>query len=139
MDNGFGDLKLSHHVLKDLEYYGLSTPMPIQGQAIPVLLEGRDLIGQAKTGTGKTLAFAIPIIEKVDVERHAVQALIMAPTRELAEQVSGEMRKMGYNKRVKVAAVYGGKSISGEARLLRKGAHVGVGTPGRILDMLERR
>ena len=104
----FADLNLSPQLMKDLEYNGFKTPMPVQEMAIPMLMEGRDLMTQAKTGTGKTLAFGIPIIERTDVNSHDVQSLILAPTRELAEQVAGEMRKIGYNKKVKTAAVYGG-------------------------------
>jgi ATP-dependent RNA helicase DeaD len=138
--NGFSDLNLSRHVLEDLSYHGLKKPLPIQNQAIPMLLRGCDLIAEAKTGTGKTLAFAIPIVEKVDCNRREVQALVLAPTRELAHQVADEMRKVGYKKGVHVAAVYGGKSISNQARILRRGrVNVVVGTPGRILDLIERR
>jgi len=135
----FSDFNLSHHVLKDLAYHGLEKPMPIQGQAIPVLMNGRDLIAEAKTGTGKTLAFAIPMIEKIDCSLRNVQALVLAPTRELAEQVSGEIKKVGYQKRVQVGAFYGGKSISPQAKLLQRGVHVAVGTPGRVLDLIDRR
>lgn len=135
----FSDFNLSHSVLRDLEYHGLEKPMPIQEQAIPVLMEGRDLIAEAKTGTGKTLAFAIPIVEKIDCSMRRVQALIVAPTRELAEQVSGEIQKVGYNSKVQVGAFYGGKSIGPQAKMLQKGVHVVVGTPGRILDLIDRR
>ena len=135
----FGDLTLSPQLMKDLKHNGFESPMAVQALAIPILMEGRDLMVQAKTGTGKTLAFGIPIIERTDVNSHDVQTLILAPTRELAEQVSGEMRKIGYNKRVKIAAVYGGKSINSQAKMLQGGAHVVVGTPGRILDMIDRR
>lgn len=135
----FSDFNLSHHVLMDLEYHGLEKPMPIQGLAIPLLMSGRDLITEAKTGTGKTLAFAIPIVEKIDPAVREVQALVLAPTRELAEQVSVEIGKVGYNKKVRVAAFYGGKSISPQARMLQRGVHVVVGTPGRILDLIDRR
>jgi ATP-dependent RNA helicase DeaD len=138
-NEAFSDFNISHHVLKDLEHHGFEKPMPIQGQAIPVLMDGRDLIAEAKTGTGKTLAFAIPIVEKIDLNARSVQALILAPTRELAEQVSGEIQKVGYNKRVRVAACYGGKAINPQAEQLRRGAHVVVGTPGRILDLIQRR
>ncbi len=139
ISNGFGDLNLSHHVLKDLEHHGLEKPMPIQDQAIPVLLQGRDLIAEAKTGTGKTLAFAIPLIEKVNSNQREVQALVLAPTRELAQQVAEEMRKFGYKKRVSVLAVYGGTSVQGQARMLRKGVQVVIGTPGRLIDLIDRR
>jgi len=137
--NGFSDLDLSHHVLKDLEYHGLEKPLPIQDQAIPLLLSGRDLIAEAKTGSGKTLAFAIPIIEKIDCDRRDVQALVVTPTRELANQVAGEIKKVGYKKRVRAAAFYGGKSVSGNAQIMSKGVHVVVGTPGRLLDLIDRR
>jgi len=113
--------------------------MPIQELAIPVLLEGRDLIAQAKTGTGKTLAFGIPIVERIDPESRHVQALVMAPTRELAEQVAGEFRKIGHSRRIRTTAVYGGKSIDNQAKNLASGSPVVVGTPGRIMDMIERR
>ena len=136
--NGFSELNLSSNVLKDLQYHGWETPLPIQGQAIPVLLDGRDLIAEAKTGTGKTLAFAIPIIEKTDCNNRSVQALVLTPTRELAEQVSGEIKKVGYNKRVYVAAFYGGTSINAQIGLLKRGIQVVVGTPGRILDLIKR-
>ncbi len=136
--NGFGGLDLSHHVLKDLEYHGLEKPLPIQDQAIPLLLSGKDLIAEAKTGSGKTLAFAIPIVEKIDCSRREIQALVVAPTRELANQVAGEIKKIGYKKRVRVAAFYGGRSINGNARIVSKGLHVVVGTPGRLIDLINR-
>lgn len=136
---GFSELELSAQVMQDLKHHGLKEPMPIQEQAIPVLMGGRDLIAQAKTGTGKTLAFAIPIIEKIDTGSKRLQALIVTPTRELAIQVAGEFEKMGYKKRARVACVYGGKSVNGNAQLLRKGPQVLVGTPGRILDLINRR
>lgn len=137
--NRFDELDLSSHVLQDLKYHGLEKPMPIQGEAIPVLLSGRDLIAEAKTGTGKTLAFGIPIIEKIDCGAHGVQALILTPTRELAKQVAGEMKKIGYRKNVRSLPIYGGTSINGQARMLDRGVHVVVGTPGRIIDLLNRR
>ncbi|MBD3388419.1 MAG: DEAD/DEAH box helicase [Candidatus Altiarchaeales archaeon] len=137
--SGFDGLDLSTNVMKDLNYHGMETPMPIQSEAIPSLLEGRDMIAQAKTGTGKTLAFAIPIIEGVNPQQRRVQSLIVAPTRELAIQVAGEVKKIGYKKRVNVACVYGGKSVNAHADMVRKGPQVVVGTPGRILDLVNRR
>ncbi|MFC2162696.1 DEAD/DEAH box helicase [Candidatus Altiarchaeota archaeon] len=137
--NGFHDMQLSSHVMADLQHHGLETPMPIQSEAIPVLMQGHDLIAQAKTGTGKTLAFAIPLVEKVDNTRREVQALVLTPTRELAIQVAKEIKKMGYKRRVKTACVYGGRSIDGQAREIMDGAQVIVGTPGRVLDLLNRR
>jgi len=138
-DIKFSDLKISPEILKDLESNGFVKPMPIQEIGIPILLEGRDLIGQAKTGTGKTLAFAIPIIEKIDPNVRNPQALIITPTRELAEQVCNEIRKVSYGKRVKCAAFYGGKSLMPQAKALSSGVHVVVGTPGRLIDLLDRR
>ncbi|MFH1403732.1 MAG: DEAD/DEAH box helicase [Candidatus Altiarchaeota archaeon] len=135
----FGELDLSSQVLQDLEYHGLKTTMPIQTESIPVLMSGRDLMAQAKTGTGKTLAFAIPIVEKVNQEDRSVQALVITPTRELAMQVSGEIKKIGYKKRINVACVYGGKSVSTHVQMLRNGSQIVVGTPGRILDLINRR
>jgi ATP-dependent RNA helicase DeaD len=136
---GFEELNVSSQLLQDLNYIGFKTPMPVQVEAIPVLLEGRDLIAQAKTGTGKTLAFAIPVIEKIDASKRWVQALVVTPTRELAIQVSGEIKKIGYKKKARVACVYGGKSINTQAQLIRKGSQVVVGTPGRMLDLINRR
>ncbi|MFZ2454941.1 MAG: DEAD/DEAH box helicase [Candidatus Altiarchaeia archaeon] len=135
----FSELNLSPQIQKDLEHNKFVTMMPVQELAIPILLEGRDLIAQAKTGTGKTLAFGIPLMEKVDPANRNVQALVMAPTRELAEQVAGEMRKIGYGKRVRTTSVYGGKSIDQQAKQLSAGSPIVVGTPGRIMDMIERR
>ncbi|MBN2250529.1 MAG: DEAD/DEAH box helicase [Candidatus Altiarchaeota archaeon] len=134
----FSDLNLSPHLMKDLEHNGFVTAMPVQELAIPVLMDGKDLMAQAKTGTGKTLAFAIPIMEKVDTSRGEVQALILAPTRELAEQVCGEMRKISYAKKARTCAVYGGKSITNQANALKSGAQIVVGTPGRTIDLINR-
>ncbi len=138
-ENGFSDLSLSNHVLNDLEYHGFNKPMPIQEQTIPVLLRGRDLIAEAKTGTGKTLAFGVPLIEGVNPGEKRVQALVLAPTRELARQVDGELKKIGYKKRVHSVAVYGGKNINNQAQRIQKGAQIIVGTPGRTLDLINRR
>ncbi len=135
----FSELDLSSHVMEDLEYHGFQEAMPIQAEAIPYILDGYDLIAQAKTGTGKTLAFAIPIVEKINPSERVVQSLIITPTRELALQVSGEMKKIGYKKGLSVATVYGGRKISTQAEALAKGAQIVVGTPGRILDLINRR
>ncbi len=139
MDNlGFEGLDLSIEVIQDLTYHGLTDPMPIQTEAIPLLLKGHDLIAQAKTGTGKTLAFSIPIIEKIDPQNRAVQALVVAPTRELAIQVAGEIKKIGYKKKANVVCVYGGASINAQAQQLRRGSQIVVGTPGRLIDLVGR-
>ncbi|RYG47153.1 DEAD/DEAH box helicase [bacterium] len=117
---------------------GFETPTPIQARAIPVLLNGGDLIGQAQTGTGKTAAFALPIIEKIDPTRMETQALVMAPTRELAVQVAGGIFDLAKNSGLRVVPVYGGQPIDRQFRALKAGAHVVVGTPGRLLDHLRR-
>jgi len=135
----FSDMSLSEYVIKDLNYHGFNNPMPIQQQTIPVLLEGRDLIAEAKTGTGKTLAFAVPLIEGVNPQNKRVQAIILAPTRELANQVNGEIKKISYKKKVNSVAVYGGKSIQNQANKIRAGAQIIVGTPGRTLDLINRK
>ncbi|MBI5598980.1 MAG: DEAD/DEAH box helicase, partial [Deltaproteobacteria bacterium] len=118
---------------------GFEVPTPIQEKTIPALLTGRDVIGQAQTGTGKTAAFGIPIVERVDRAGHGVQALILAPTRELAIQAAEEMNKLGKFKRLHALPVYGGTSIERQIKALAKGVHIVVGTPGRVLDHIERK
>jgi ATP-dependent RNA helicase DeaD len=135
----FADLGLSPEVLGALEALGYEEPTPIQVQAIPLLNEGRDVIGRAATGTGKTAAFALPMVEKLDPDRVGVQALILAPTRELAVQVAEATHKYGARRGLRVLAVYGGQAIDRQLRELRRGVHVVVGTPGRILDHIRRR
>ncbi|MBI5887487.1 MAG: DEAD/DEAH box helicase [Deltaproteobacteria bacterium] len=117
---------------------GFEEPTPIQEKSIPVLMSGKDLIGQAQTGTGKTAAFGIPIIEKIDQLARGVQAIILAPTRELAVQAAEEMNKLGKLKRIHSLPVYGGTSIERQISALKKGVHIVVGTPGRVLDHIER-
>lgn len=118
---------------------GFEEATPIQAKTIPLSKQGKDLIGQAQTGTGKTAAFGIPLIEKIDVKSPHVQGIIIAPTRELAIQVSEELYKIGMDARAKVLAVYGGSDIQRQIRSLKKGPHIIVGTPGRILDHIKRR
>ena len=134
----FGDNQLSKQVLQALSEMGFEEPSPIQLEAIPVALEGLDLIGQAQTGTGKTAAFGIPITEKVNPKFQAVQALIVTPTRELAIQVAEEIAKIGKYRHVKPLPIYGGQPIDRQIRALRMGYQVVVGTPGRLLDHLNR-
>lgn len=134
----FGDNQLSKQVLQALSEMGFEEPSPIQKEAIPVALEGLDLIGQAQTGTGKTAAFGIPITEKVNPKFLAVQALIVTPTRELAIQVAEEIAKIGKYRHVKLLPIYGGQPIDRQIRALRMGYQVVVGTPGRLLDHLNR-
>lgn len=134
----FGDNQLSKEVLQALSEMGFEEPSPIQKDAIPVALEDLDIIGQAQTGTGKTAAFGIPITEKVNPKFLAVQALIVTPTRELAIQVAEEIAKIGKYRHVKPLPIYGGQPIDRQIRALRMGYQVVVGTPGRLLDHLNR-
>lgn len=136
----FSDLGISEEILKAVEDMGYTHPSPIQAQSIPLLLEGKDVIGQAQTGTGKTAAFAIPIIDQVDPLLREPQALILCPTRELAVQVEGEIFKLSKHKKgVSSTVIYGGESIERQIRDLRKGVQIVVGTPGRIMDHMDRR
>lgn len=118
---------------------GFEEATPIQEGTITLGMEGRDIIGQAQTGTGKTAAFGVPIIEKVDTNNKAVQALVIAPTRELAIQVSEEIYRIGYGKRARVLSVYGGQEIGRQIRALRNNPQIIVGTPGRLLDHIKRK
>lgn len=135
----FADLNISPALLKAVNRMGFEEATPIQAKTIPLSMQGKDLIGQAQTGTGKTAAFGIPLIEKIDVRSSHVQGIIIAPTRELAIQVSEELFKIGRDARARVLAVYGGSDIQRQIRALKKGPHIIVGTPGRILDHIKRR
>jgi ATP-dependent RNA helicase DeaD len=136
----FDALPLSDFTLKAVEAMGFQTASPIQAEAIPHVMQGIDVIGQAQTGTGKTAAFGIPIIEKVEPFKKTPQALILCPTRELALQVAEEIKKLAtFRKGIFVTAVYGGDSIERQIKALRSGANVIVGTPGRMIDHIERR
>lgn len=135
---GFDVFGLSPKVVQAISDLGFEAPTPIQSQAIPVLLEGGDLIGQAQTGTGKTAAFALPIIQNIDVGNPITQAIILAPTRELAVQVAGGVHDLAKNTGIRVVPVYGGQPIDRQFRALRMGAHIVVGTPGRVIDHLRR-
>lgn len=136
----FNELGLSSEIMQAVEAMGFTTPSPIQAASIPVLLAGNDIIGQAKTGTGKTAAFGIPVIEAIEPNTGTVQALIMCPTRELAMQVSEEIIKLSKFKRgIRVLAVYGGSSMFNQIKDLKRGVEIVVGTPGRIMDHMERR
>jgi ATP-dependent RNA helicase DeaD len=138
--NGFEGLGLSETAMQAIEKAGYTIPSPIQAQAIPEILNGRDIIGQAQTGTGKTAAFGLPALEKIDVTDRSTQALILCPTRELALQVCNELKKLSYGKRgLSIAAVYGGESIMMQIKDLKRGVHIVVGTPGRVIDHLERK
>lgn len=134
----FAELGLSEPLTRAIAERGFESPTPIQARAIPVLLEGGDLIGQAQTGTGKTAAFALPLIEKLDPSRMETQALVLAPTRELAVQVAGGIYDLAKHTGLRVVPVYGGQPIDRQFRALKSGAHIVVGTPGRVLDHMRR-
>src|SRR5437870_123210 len=138
MPPSFADLGLSEPALRALREVGYEAPSPIQEQAIPALLEGRDVIGQAQTGTGKTAAFGLPIVEYVDPDDAGVQALVLTPTRELCIQVTQALRTYGSHAGVDVVAVFGGAPIRAQQAQLRAGGHVVVGTVGRVLDLISR-
>ena len=135
----FKDLELNPSLLKILDEVGYETPSPIQAQSIPLLLAGRDIIGQAQTGTGKTAAFALPLISNMDMKQHDPQLLVLAPTRELAIQVAEAFQKYAtHMKGFHVLPVYGGSDYSGQIRALKRGVHVVVGTPGRVMDHIRK-
>ena len=134
----FADLRLSEPLLEALKDLGYEQPTPIQEQAIPALMEGRDIIGQAQTGSGKTAAFGLPIIDYIDTDAGEPQALILTPTRELCIQVTQAVRAFGHRKGVDVVACFGGAPISSQQSQLRSGGHVVVGTVGRVLDLIGR-
>ena len=134
----FEDLPLTPEVMKGIEELGFSNLFPIQAQAIIPLLEGKDVIGQAQTGTGKTAAFGIPMVERVNPKIRRVQGLVLAPTRELAIQVAQRISRFSRYSMLKVLPVYGGEPIQKQIRALERGVHIVVGTPGRLIDHLRR-
>ena len=135
----FEDLGLSDTMLQSLKKMGFESPSPIQAGLIPIALTGKDCIGQAHTGTGKTASFVIPVLEHIDYDSKRPLALILTPTRELAEQVANEARKLSANRKVGVVSIVGGKSIRAQVDELNRGAQIAVGTPGRVIDLMNRR
>ncbi len=135
----FGNLQVSLKIGRALSDLGYRSPTPIQKSVIPIVRTGRDVVGQAQTGTGKTAAFGIPIIEKINTKSRLPQALILTPTRELAMQVSSEISKIGRYRSIKVVAIYGGQPMQPQIDVLRTGVHVIVATPGRLMDHMNRR
>ena len=136
----FEDLKLDDRILRAVADMGFEETSPIQGKAIPLALEGTDIIGQAQTGTGKTAAFGIPLLEKVDPKLKKLQAVVLCPTRELAIQVAEEIRRLAkYMHGIKVLPVYGGQEIVKQIRSLKDGTQVIIGTPGRVMDHMRRK
>ncbi|SCM86891.1 ATP-dependent RNA helicase [Bacillus mycoides] len=135
----FLELGISETFNHTLRENGITEATPIQEKAIPVIMSGKDIIGQAKTGTGKTLAFVLPILEKIDPESSDVQALIVAPTRELALQITAEIKKMLVQREdINVLAIYGGQDVAQQLRKLKGNTHIVVATPGRLLDHIRR-
>ena len=134
----FTELGLSDSLLKAVNRAGYEEATPIQAETIPMVLEGKDVIGQAQTGTGKTAAFALPILQRLDFDNHNIQALVVSPTRELAIQTQEEIFRLGKDERAKVQVVYGGADIRRQIRNLKQNPQVIVGTPGRLLDHIRR-
>jgi ATP-dependent RNA helicase DeaD len=135
---GFAVLGLGEATLAALADMGFEKPSPIQERTIPLLLEGKDLIGQARTGTGKTAAFGLPILERMDAKSKALQAMVLCPTRELASQVASELERMSKYMDVGVLPVYGGADMDKQVKALRGGVQIVVGTPGRVMDHMRR-
>jgi ATP-dependent RNA helicase DeaD len=135
----FGGLALRPETLRAIRRLGWDQPTPIQQQGIPIMAGGRDMIGQAETGSGKTGAYGIPIVERLDPSSRALQALILVPTRELALQIADEIRILGRERRLSVVALFGGHSINRQMDELRRHPQIAVATPGRLLDHLQRR
>ena len=135
--NAFEELKIKETILKGIQELGFTTPFPIQSQTIPLLLDGNDVVGQAHTGTGKTAAFGIPMLEHI-TNGGGIQGLIIAPTRELAIQITNELKKIGKFTKIKTATVYGGQGIGIQLDALRKKPEIIVATPGRLIDHLNQ-
>ena len=137
--NNFSNLKINNDLLKSLEKLNILEPTPIQEKSIPLLLEGNDVIGQAQTGTGKTFSYAIPLIQKLDIESNFIESLVILPTRELSIQVSNEIKKLIIdNKKIRLATIYGGQSYELQFKQLNKMPQIVIGTPGRIIDLMEK-
>lgn len=136
----FEEMGLSEEIQKAVRYMGFEEASPIQAKAIPAMISGIDLIGQAQTGTGKTAAFGIPILEKVDLKLKKLQAIVLCPTRELAIQVADEIRNLSrYMHGIKVLPIYGGQDIVKQIRSLKSGTQIVIGTPGRVMDHMRRK
>ena len=135
----YQDADIDSRILRAVEEMGFDQMTPIQEQAIPVLLERKDVIGQAQTGTGKTAAFGIPVIQNIDPDNRSLQAVILCPTRELAIQAADEMHRFAkYMHGIKILPIYGGQDISRQIKALRSGVQIIVGTPGRVMDHMRR-
>ncbi|NLZ82903.1 MAG: DEAD/DEAH box helicase, partial [Clostridiales bacterium] len=138
--NKFEELELNSQIIRAIEDMGFEEMSPIQANAIPVILEGKDVVGQAQTGTGKTAAFGIPMLQVVDPKDRAIQGIVLCPTRELAIQVAEEYRNLGkYLHGIKVLPIYGGQEISKQIRSIKAGSQIIIGTPGRVMDHMRRK
>lgn len=135
----FADFKLNPRTVSTLSYLGLVTPTPIQDQAIPPALEGRDVIGLANTGTGKTAAFMLPAITRLAADKKIISALVLAPTRELAQQIDQEFKRFSSGQHLYSTLVVGGANINRQIQQIKRGPHIVIGTPGRIKDLIDRR
>lgn len=138
MVNNFAELKVCPKTIEQLKQMGIKRPMPVQEQAIPALFAGRDVIARAQTGTGKTLAFLIPLVERLDAAKPFVQALVITPTRELAQQIAVELKRLLGASEIKVLAVTGGRDFESQKHKLDGKSHVLIGTPGRLLDHIRK-
>ena len=139
MTNEFSQLGLDPEMLETLSELGYQTPTPVQISVIPLMLSGRDVVAQSKTGTGKTAAFALPMIQSLDPAQKGIQGLVIAPTRELAMQVSNAIFSYGQGKGVRVAAIFGGQAYTRQTRRLSQGVDIVIGTPGRLLDLIRQK
>ncbi len=135
----FGGLAVRPETLRAIRRLGWDQPTPIQQQGVPIMASGQDMIGQAETGSGKTGAYGIPIVERLDPSSQSLQALILVPTRELALQIADEIRVLGRERRLSVVALFGGHSIIRQIEELRRHPQIAVATPGRLLDHLQRK
>ena len=134
----FSNLGIKEELENILNKNGIKEPTPIQQKSIPELLKGRDIIAQAQTGTGKTLAFLLPIIQNIDVSKPHIQGLIITPTRELALQITNEAKKFTEDMGISILASYGGQDVEQQVRKLKNGIHLVIATPGRLLDHMRR-
>lgn len=135
----FKNLEINDDIINVLKKNGITNPTPVQEDSIPLIQSGKDVIAQAQTGTGKTLAFLLPIFENIDTSKNCVQALIVSPTRELAIQITEEANKLKEGKNIGVLAAYGGKDIGSQLKKLKKDIHLIIATPGRLIDHLMRK
>jgi ATP-dependent RNA helicase DeaD len=137
--NDFSQFGLTAPILRSLEDLGFEEPTPVQAKALPILLAGRDMVAQALTGTGKTAAYGIPLIERIDLDTDDIQAVVLAPTRELAVQVAEHLSRLGHRGGLRLVPIYGGQPTGRQLRSLERGVHVVVATPGRLIDHINRR